>query len=283
MRWKSDLTLLFVAAVWGSGFVAQRMAAGHLSTFYFNGLRFLLAGLILLPLIRFKWEIKGLNLLYVILAGVLLFSASNFQQVGLITTTVGNASFITGLYVIIIPVFLVLGWKEKPGVITWIAAVLAVSGIFLLSVKDSMAFVRGDILELLGAIFWALHVILLSKLVHRINAFQLAIGQFLVCGLLNLLVGFTFDPGGVMALGSSWQPVLYSALVPVGLGFTLQVVGQKHSPPTDAAIILSMEAVFGALFGFLFLGELMSLRQISGCGIILVSMILAQVKAPSVG
>ncbi len=282
MRWKSDLTLLFVAAVWGSGFVAQRLAAGHISAFYFNGMRFLLAGLILLLLIRFNWEIKGRNLAWVILAGILLFCASNFQQAGLSTTTVGNAAFITGLYVIIIPLFLVIGWKEKPGNTTWVAAVLAAAGIFLLSIKDQMTFVSGDVLELFGAVFWALHVILLGKLANRLNSFQLAIGQFLVCGLLNMFVGLVFDPQGMLALSTSWQPVLYSALVPVGLGFTLQVVGQKHSPPIDAAIILSMEAVFGALFGLFFLGELMSMRQISGCGMILVSMILAQVKSPTV-
>lgn len=278
MRWKSDLTLLFVAAVWGSGFVAQRLAAGHLNALYFNGFRFLLAGIILLSLFRFKWEIKGKNLAWVALAGILLFGASGFQQWGLSTTTVGNAGFITGLYVIIIPVILGIGWKEKPGSITWIAAILAVGGIFLLSVKDRMVFVSGDGLELLGAGLWALHVILLGKLTRRMDAIQLAIGQFIVCGLINLILGFVLIPQGVTALGSAWQPLLYSALVPVGLGFTLQVVGQKHSPPADAAIILSMEAVFGALFGFLFLDELMSLRQIAGCGLILVSIILAQVK-----
>ncbi len=258
--------------------MAQRLAAGHLSALFFNGFRFLLAGLILLPLFRFKWEIRGKNLLWVALAGGLLFGASGFQQWGLSTTTVGNAGFITGLYVIVIPVILGIGWKEKPGIITWIAALLAVGGIFLLSVKDRMSFVSGDGLELLGACLWAVHVILLGKLTRRMDAIQLAIGQFLVCGVINLGLGFTLNPAGVTALSSAWQPLLYSALVPVGLGFTLQVVGQKHSPPADAAIILSMEAVFGALFGFLFLNELMSPRQIFGCGLILVSIILAQVK-----
>ena len=280
LRLRSDLTLLFVAAVWGSGFVAQRLAAGSLSAFYFNGFRFFLAGLILLLLIRFRWEIKGKDLRWVGLAGVLLACGSYFQQAGLRTTNVSNAAFITGLYVIFIPIFLWVVWKEKTGKVTWAAALMAVAGIFLLSVKEHMTFASGDVLELLGAIFWAMHVILLSRLPRTINPFQLAAGQFLVGGLINLVVGFSLGPQGALALSSSWQLVLYSALIPVGLGFTLQVVGQKHSPPTDAAIILSMEAVFGALFGFLYLGEMMSLPQIMGCGLILASMILAQVKPP---
>ena len=279
-RLRSDLILLFVAAVWGSGFVAQRLAAGSLNAFYFNGFRFFLAGLILLLLIHLRWEIKGKELAWVGLAGVLLACGSNFQQAGLSTTHVSNAAFITGLYVMIIPVFLMVFWKEKTAKVTWVAALLAAAGIFLLSVKDHMTFASGDVLELLGAVFWALHVILLSRLAKQVNPYQLAVGQFLVCGLIDLGIGFSLNPSGVQALGSAWQMVLYSALIPVGLGFTLQVVGQKHSPPVDAAIILSMEAVFGSVFGFLFLGELMSLRQISGCGLILASMILAQVKPP---
>jgi drug/metabolite transporter (DMT)-like permease len=279
MRLKSDLILLFVAAVWGSGFVAQRFAATHeLGVFFFNGGRFLLGGVILLPLARFKLKVDRKTLPLLMLAGVLLFVASGLQQWGLQTTTVGNASFITGLYVVLVPLMLGLILKTRLSWISWAAALLAAVGIFLLSVTDEFRLTPGDVLELVGALFWALHVILVDRLVKRVDVLHFSIIQFITCGVLNLLAGFILDPVGMHGFSIAWQAVLYSGAIVVGVGFTLQGVGQKHAPPVDAAIILSMEAVFGGIFGVLLLSEVLIFRQILGCGLILAAMLLAQVK-----
>ena len=278
-RWKSDLILLFVAAIWGSGFVAQRFAAALLSTFYFNGGRFLLAALLLLPFTRFQWKVDRRHLPGMILAGFLLFAASGFQQAGLKTTTIGNASFITTLYVIMVPIILFVVWRKKITWLSWGAALLAVIGAGLLSLQGEFRIAPGDFLELLGAVVWALHILLVGSLAVRgVDVLWLSIIQFTTCGLLSFGLAWGLDPQGMGGFSESWVAVVYSAIFPIGLGFTLQIAGQKGAPAVDAAIILSMEAVFATLFGYLFLQELLTPQQMLGCFLILVATIVSQIK-----
>jgi drug/metabolite transporter (DMT)-like permease len=281
VRLKGDLILLLVAVVWGSGFVAQGFAARHLNALFFNAGRFLLAALILFAFNRFRCKMDSRGLGWASLAGTLLFIASYLQQFGLNSTTVGNAAFITGLYTVLVPILLALFWRQKLGWMVWAAALLAAIGTFLLSVRGGTAFVWGDLFELVGAVMWALHIIFVGRAVERMPVRQLALGQFLVCGVLSLLTGLLVDPAGLSGLRTSWQAVLYSGVFPIALGFTLQALGQKFAPPADAAIILSMEAVTGALFGVFLLGESLSPLQILGCALMLSAMILAQVKTKS--
>ncbi len=289
MRLKSDLILLFVAGVWGSGFVAQRLAAGQLSVFYFNGGRFLLASALLYALLRLQHKWKGAGksgfrsqpgqLGYMALAGVLLFAAAGLQQAGLATTTVGNASFITGLYVVLIPLILAVFWKQRIAGLTWAAVGLAVLGVMLLSLQAELRLSPGDGLELIGAFTWALHVILVGWLAMQgVNALTFSVVQFLVCGALNLALGLGLDPAGSANLLTAWPLVLYSAAVPIGLGFTLQIMGQRHAPAVDAAILLSTEGAFGAFFAFLLLHEALSGRQLVGCALIFAAIVLSQLK-----
>jgi len=278
-RWKSDAILLFVAAVWGSGFVAQRLAAAVLNPHYFNGGRYLLGALLLLPLTRFRWKVEKRHLPWMMLAGVVLFAASWCQQTGLATTTIGNASFITGLYVVLVPIILFFVMKKKLHWLSWGAAVLAAVGVGLLSLQGELKVAPGDSYELVGAVLWALHIILIGWVVSQgVDVLWFSIIQFATCGAISLVIGLGLDPQGIGALSLSWKAIVYSAFVPTALGYTLQIAGQKGAPPVDAAIILSMEAVFGTLFGFLFMDELLTLRQLSGCFLILVAMILAQIK-----
>lgn len=285
-RLKADATLLFVAAVWGTGFIAQRIVANRLDVFSFNGVRFLLAALLVLAVLRFQVRIERRSLPYVALAGGLLFAAAGLQQAGLKTTNVGNASFITGLYVIIVPLILSLLGRHRISPLAWWAVLLAVVGTAMLSLRSGLGLQNGfklapgDLLELAGAFFWAGHVILVGWLARRMEVYPFAFGQFLVCGLLNLAVGLVAAPGGLNALPDLWVAVLYSGVFPIGLGFTLQAVGQKHAPAVDAVIILNMEAVFGALFGALLLNEQLAPVQVAGCGLIFAAMILAQLKSP---
>lgn len=281
--------LLFVAVVWGLAFVVQRFAAAEVGLFTFNGVRFLLGALALTPLLLLKHRVGGAEpmkmaepkerartRLGLLAAGVLLMLGAAFQQAGLKFTSAGNAGFITGLYVVLIPVFLAIGWRRAPKGITWLAAALAATGLFLLSTGGRMQINRGDLLELIGAVFWTLHVILIGWMVERMEVLKFAAGQYLVCGLISLALGLLIESQDLSVLLDNWRLVAYTGLISVGLGYTLQAAGQRYAPPADAAIILSMEAVFAAFSGWIFIQERLGPVQIAGSGIMLLGMLLAQ-------
>ena len=277
-RLKADLTLLLVSAIWGSAFAAQRVAALHLNAFFFNGLRFFLGAVVLLPLARGSWKRFNREAFQgAALAGLLLFGAAALQQIGIESTTAGNAGFITSLYVVLTPIFLAIGWRQRPGLLTWLASLLAVLGLFLLSTGGRLALAPGDGLELAGAVLWSFHVIWIGRLVHQVEILPLAVVQSIVCTILNLLAaglsGGGFAPGGLQAAG--WA-VVYTGIFSIGIGYTLQAYGQRSAPPADAALLLSAEAVFAAFFGWLFLSERLLPIQLFGCGLILTGMLLAQ-------
>jgi drug/metabolite transporter (DMT)-like permease len=281
VRWKSDVLLLFVAAIWGSGFVAQRLATTQLSTLYYNGGRFLLAALLLLPFafLARGGRVSRAQVPWMVLAGGLLFAAAWLQQAGLVTTSISNASFITGLYVVLVPLILLLVWKKRISWLSWLAVLLAAAGVMLLSLQGALRLAPGDALVLAGAVLWALHVILVGRLAGEgAGVLWFSVIQFATCGLINFALAFGLEPQGAGSLVSAWVVVVYSAVFPIGLGFSLQIAGQKHAPPVDAAIILSTEAVFATLCGYLFLNELLTARQLSGCVLILAAMLLAQAR-----
>jgi drug/metabolite transporter (DMT)-like permease len=269
--------LLLVAIIWGSAFAAQRAVAGQVNAFTFNGLRFLLGALVLLPLTCRRWErLEQTGWGAIGLVGSVLFAGAAFQQLGLRHTTAANAGFITGLYVVIVPVMLALGWKESPRPIIWPAALLAATGLFLLSTGGTISLKAGDILELAGAGMFALHVILIGILVRRVQVLQLAFSQYLVCGFLSLLVGLVLGGLSIQGMVSAGWAIAYTGIFSIGLGYTLQASAQKVAPPADAAILLSLEAVFAALFGWLILDERLNGVQLLGCGLMLSAMLLAQ-------
>jgi drug/metabolite transporter (DMT)-like permease len=282
-RFRSDALLLLVAVIWGSSFAVQRVAAQHLGVFLFNGLRFFLAVLILLPFARQKERLEGGDFAWIGLAGVCAFAGSALQQAGLQFTTAGNAGFITSLYVVLVPVLLFILWKQRVSWIGWVAALLAVAGAMLLSTGGkgfqlAGKSVAGDGLELLGAVCWALHVIAVGRGARRMAILTFSIGQYLVAGTLNLGLGLALEGRLLSGLASAWWTVVYIAVFSTAIGYTLQAVGQRHAPPADAAIILSLESVFAALFGYLFLTERLAAVQILGCVLIFGAVVLAQVK-----
>jgi drug/metabolite transporter (DMT)-like permease len=194
------------------------------------------------------------------------------------TTTAGNAGFITTLYVVLVPILMVIFWREKIHWISWVSAGIAIIGSLLLSTGGTLRLSRGDSLVMAGALLWALHVLLISRAVRHMDVLTFAAGQYIVAGLLNMLVslGLNMPLGG---LASAWWTILYIGLLSTAVGYTLQVVGQKYSPPTDATILLSMEAVFAALTGYIFLGEVLQPVQLAGCGLILAAVIITQMKS----
>lgn len=281
-RAQADLLLLLVALIWGTAFVAQRVAALNMGAFQFNGLRFLLGGLVLLP---FAWgrrdkatPLTRLDVRDIAIAGMLLFGGASFQQVGLYHTTASNAGFITGLYVVLVPLMLSIGWRQRLRSAVWAAAGCAAVGLFLLSTGGRLRLAPGDGLELVCALIWGFHVIWLGRLVQRLDALRIAIGQSLVCGGLSLAWSALGEGAGLALVSAAWWAVLYTGVFSIGVGYTLQAVGQRVAPAADAAIILSLEAAFAALFGWLVLDERLSAIQLLGCGLMLAGMLLAQVR-----
>lgn len=283
---KADWLLLLTAMIWGTGFVAQRVGMDHVGPLTFNGVRFTLGALVLLPLAVRKTPFSasgsrsGGNGGQVLLwggglAGVVLFAGAALQQAGLVYTTAGKAGFISGLYVIIVPI-LGLVWGFRPGRGGWLGACLAVAGLYFLSVTEDFRLAPGDSLVLMSSFFWAVHVLVLGWLSPRMRRTRLACIQFSVCALLSLAAAALFEPVTAEGLRGATIPILYGGLVSVGIAYTLQVVAQRHAPPVHAAIILSLESVFAAVAGWIILGEVLDLRGFLGCGLMLTGMLTAQ-------
>lgn len=279
----SDLLLLITAIIWGFAFVAQRAGMEFTGPFTFNACRFLLGGLLLIPLViaqkpkqfskfQMQYSIKG-----GILGGILLFGGASLQQIGMIYTTAGNAGFITGFYVVMVPIFGLI-FSQKTNINIWIGAVLALLGIYFLSVNKDFTASKGDIYVFISAFVWAFHVLIISKYAPIGNAILIAVIQFIICGFLSLIFALYAEPiiwDGIIKAG---VPILYGGLLSVAVAFTLQVVAQKNAHPSLAAIILSTESLFAVIGGWLILNETMTYRGILGCSLMLVGMILAQIN-----
>jgi drug/metabolite transporter (DMT)-like permease len=278
----ADLLLLLVALIWGFGFVAQRVGMEHLGPYAFNGIRFLLGGLCLVPLalrrttVPLEWKEGRIPLGKAgLMAGGMLFVAATLQQVGIQYTTAGKAGFITGLYVVLVPMIgLAFGQRTNAG--TWIGAVAAAIGLYLLSITEDFRIEPGDLLELIGAVFWAGHVLILAYLSPRTVPVRLAMMQFFVCGVLSLMVSFATEPLSLAAIVDAAVPILYGGVCSVGAGYTLQVVVQRKAHPSHAAILLSLESPFAALGGWLLLDEVLSGRALTGCTLMLAGMLVSQ-------
>jgi drug/metabolite transporter (DMT)-like permease len=283
---KSDLILLFVSGIWGFAFVAQRAGTFHYSPFTFNGIRFLLGGLCLIPFIYLsnrnspdlRSALTGFNkkkLFYQgLILGTILLCGASLQQIGIMHTNAGKAGFITGLYVIIVPI-LGIFWGKSSKIGSWIGAMIALVGLYLLSIRGYQNLAKGDLLILTSTFFWALHVHGIDWFVEKKNAIILAFLQFFFCGLVSLLVALGIEKISFDGSMKAIIPILYAGPVSVGIGFTLQFIGQTEAHPSHAAIILCLEAVFAAVGGWLILSEFLSIREILGCGLMLTGMLLS--------
>ncbi len=285
MQIRATITLLTAAAIWGVAFVAQRVGMEYLGPFTFNGIRFALGGLSLLPLIWFFRQhpqsvkspsAKTLSVTRMgLLAGIILFFAASLQQVGIIYTTAGKAAFITCLYIVLVPVAgLFLKYRLSPT--TWCGCLLAVIGLYFLCVKEDFSIAYGDFLELIGALLWTAHILLIDHVSRRVDSLKLASIQFATCSLLSLIGAFFTESTTVSAILQAGVPILYGGVASVGIAYTLQIIGQKNASPAHAALILSMETVFAAIGGFLILGEILGARELIGCALMLGGMILSQ-------
>jgi drug/metabolite transporter (DMT)-like permease len=283
-----SITFLFLAAlIWGFAFVAQRVGMDYVGPFFFNGVRFLLGTLVLVPALLFtrrsraarprpavprRWIVLGCGLL-----GLILFASITLQQVALIYTTAGKAGLITGLYVVFVPLVGLLR-GQRVGPMVWAGSAAAVVGLYLMSVTHGVSLAPGDGLCLLSAVGWAFQVQVVGWLAGKADALVIAVSQYAICAALSLIVAaFAEHVTFSGAMHAGWA-IAYAGILSVGVAYTLQVIGQQHVAPAPAGIIMSLEAVFAALGGWLVLGESLTARGLAGAGLMLTGMILSQLR-----
>jgi drug/metabolite transporter (DMT)-like permease len=280
-RIRSSLALMAAAIIWGLAFVAQRVSVDLVGAFTFNGLRFAIGALSLIPLTFFfkpasaqdpGWRaalLPGLG------AGVILFAAASLQQIGLKWTTAGKAAFLTGFYILLVPI-IGLWFRRRPNAGVWLGALLGLAGLYLLSVTEAFTIGLGDSLQLVGAVFWTFHILVIDRWGPRVDPLKLSVTQFVVCAVLSLAIGLPFEPLSAEGLQECLPALLYAGFGSVGIAYTLQVLGQRGVAPGPAALILSLETVFAAFGGWLLLGETLGPRELGGCALMLIGMVLAQ-------
>lgn len=288
---KSILILLLAAGIWGFGFVAQRVGMQHVGPFAYTGVRFALASISLLPVIYFfskaknkeqtKNKVEEADLKTTIksgiMAGVVLFVAASWQQIGLVYTTAAKAGFITSLYIVLVPI-LGIFLNQKTHATTWIGALTAVVGLYMLSINESFTIEFGDFLEIIGAFFWAAHILLIDKYVKNVDAVKLSCVQFATGSIFSILFALMFEDIDVAGIIQAAVPILYGGILSGGVAYTLQAIGQKNAKPSHAAIVLSMESVFAAIGGTILLSEILPLKGYIGCALMLAGMLIAQTE-----
>ena len=285
---KSTFLLFLTAIIWGFAFVAQRVGAEFVGAFTFNGIRFLLGSLSLIPVIlmfeREKFDKSRFlkTLIPSLLAGVVLFIASTLQQLGVEWTgSAGKAGFLTGLYIVLVPVIRFFMGK-KTSIFTFFGAIFALVGLFFLCMTgNEFSFAKGDIVLIIGAFFWAAHILVVDKYVNDISPLKFSMMQFFVCGLLSGICALCTETIEISAIKSAGIPILYGGLMSVGVAYTCQILGQKDADPTFASIVFSTESVFSAIGGAIILNEIMSGRGYIGCALIFIGIVLSQLNIDS--
>ena len=286
---KSSLILLLTATIWGVAFVAQSVGMEYIGPFIFNAIRCVLGGLVLIPVIlvlKKKKETGAENqekedkkTLWAggIACGVILCIASNLQQFGIMEASVGKSGFFTALYIVMIPVIGIFIGK-RPGIKLWFCVALAVVGMYLLCMKDgSFTIERADIMLLLCALAFSFHILVVDYFSPKVDGVKMSCIQFFVCGVLSA-VGMLFtETPDISNIQAAWLPLLYAGLLSCGVGYTLQIVGQKGINPVIASLIMSLESVISALAGWVILGQVLSPKEILGCVLMFVAIIITQI------
>ncbi len=305
----SGLLLALAAFIWGLAFVAQSAGMEYVGAFTFNAVRFIIGGIVLIPVILFldrrrkskitvnnsekdnskKYSPGADNTAAVsvstsdraaltggILCGLALFAASSFQQVGIAYTTAGKAGFITAMYIVIVPILgIFLG--RRPGWTLLLSVAVAVAGLYLLCINGRVTVGFGDVLEFICAIFFAVQIMLVDHYSVLTEGVKLSCVQFFVCGFLSLIFSLLLETIDISAIFMAWAPILYTGVFSCGIAYTLQIVGQKNTDPQIAALIMSLESVFALISGWIILGQAMSARELIGCVLMFLAIILARI------
>ena len=288
---RGSLLLLLGSMIWGAAFVAQRVGMDHVGPFTFNGIRMLLAWLVMIPVTALM-EHKNKNTpgytapdpkdqrLSGVICGALLFIASSLQQMGLVSTTAGKAGFITALYVVLVPVAAWFLFRKNPGKVIWLGVLIAVGALWLLCMPADGGFVlqSGDLLVLGCAVCFTFQILCVDHYAARVSGVKLARDEFLVTGGLSMLIAVATEPISWEGVREALIPILYAGIMSGAVGYTLQVLGQRDTDPTVASLIMCMEAVFAVLTGALLIGEKMTVRETVGCVLMFFAVILAQLS-----
>jgi drug/metabolite transporter (DMT)-like permease len=264
--------LITAAMLWGFAFAAQRYGMRHVGPFLFNAFRFLLGSLAILPFCGIKFDKAELKA--GIYMGIVLFIATTLQQVGIIYTTAGKAGFITGLYVIFVPILGAFS-GDNASLRTWLGVVTAITGLYFLSLRGRTELVAGDSLVLLSAFFFAVHVRMIGEYSRLYAPLRLAFVQFAICALLSIISWIIFERASAAGVQKAIISIIYGGVVSVGIAYTIQIFAQRTAPAADCAVILSLEGGFAVLGGYLILGEMMSAQSLFGCLLMLIGAILA--------
>lgn len=277
---RQSLLLFLTAVIWGSAFVAQSVGMDYVGPFTFTAVRNLIGTIVLLPYIGFlkkKQEVQRKELLAGgICCGVLLFAASNLQQLGIKYTTVGKAGFITAMYIVLVPILGIL-FKKKAGVRVWLGVAVAVAGLYQLCMTDAgFSLQSGDVITLLCALVFAVHILVIDFFAPKVDGVKMSCIQFFVCSVLSAVCMLIFEKPDVTDILQAWPSILYAGALSSGVGFTLQIVGQKGMNPTVASLILSLESVVSVIAAWLVLGQVLSPRELMGCGLMFAAIILVQ-------
>ncbi len=298
---KNIFLLALTALIWGVAFVAQSVGMEYVGPFTFNAVRFLIGGGVLLPVVLLsqknndvkadhgkaglakvsgdrhnqRWEL----LVGGICCGLALCVASCLQQIGIGYTTVGKAGFITAMYIVIVPL-LGIFFKKKTSWLVWVSVVLAAVGLYFLCMTESLRVGRGDLYVLACAVVFSVHILLIDHFSPKVNGVALSCIQFFVSGFIAGIAALIWEQPDLVSILAAWAPILYAGVLSSGVGYTLQVVGQKGVDPTVASLVLSLESGFSVLAGWVLLGQGLSGREWMGCGLMAVAIVLAQLPAP---
>ncbi len=289
---KASILLCLTAIIWGAGFIGQKIGMDTIGPFWFTVTRAMVAFLVVgfiawigdrkkigelkeMPRNEYAKQ-KRLTVKGGICCGTVLFFASNMQQVGIVSVDAGKAGFITALYIVLVPLFGIF-LKHRTTFFNWLGVGLGVIGLYLLCVSGKMSISRGDMIVLMGAVFWALHILVTDHFVETVNAVKLSAIQFVTCGIWTLIPASLLESISWEMIFSSLPAILYCGVFSSGIAFTLQAVGQKDAKPAVASVILSTESLWALVFGFLFLHEMMTGREILGCVILFAAVLIAQI------
>ncbi len=298
-KMRGEFMLFITALIWGVSFVAQRSGMDYIGPFTFNGIRCFIGALVLLPVIitfdrqrrrrlsaenetkEAKSEEKAAKknlILGGLLCGLIFFISSSLQQIGMVYTTAGKAGFITALYIVIVPI-LGIFLKQKVRSILWFCVVLATAGLYLLCIKEGFSIGKGDLLVVLCAFGFSIHILLIDHFSPKVDGVKLSCIQFLICGILSMPFMVAFETINWTNIINCWLPILYAGVMSCGVAYTLQVIAQKYTEPTVTSLILCLESVFAVIGGIIILNEQISMRETLGCIIMFAAILLAQVPA----
>ena len=292
---KGSIFLFFAALIWGSSFVSQSAAMDHIGPFTFNACRSFVGFLVLIPVVCFfrkmslkekplsKEEEKELNKRSVsagIVCGLALVIASSFQQVGISMTTAGKAGFITALYIIMVPILSVFLGRKIP-LIIWLSAIISLIGFYFLCIQEDFSMGQGDFYCLICALCFSIQIMTIDHFTEedsRVDPVMMSMTQFFVVGVVSLILTLLFETPVISDIIKAGGSILYAGALSSGIAYTFQILGQKHSSPAVAPLIMSLESVFAVLFGWLLLGESMNSREILGCFLVFTAVMLSQIK-----